>query len=137
MIVNDELGKIWKQSIMAYFKTLCQNLSEGTVRIASFRAQIISSTATRCSIQQCQNISRKQVDAANLDDKGSTRRARMLLGAGCEWMLQSFHTVKRSDFKNVRSQTIISRTQCQIYQFMINHGRSKCMCVIPSRDETR
>jgi hypothetical protein len=30
IIVNDELGKIWKQSIMAYFKTLYQHLSEGS-----------------------------------------------------------------------------------------------------------
>jgi hypothetical protein len=104
MIVNDELEKIWKQSIMAYFKTLCQHLSEGTVRVASFRAQIFSSTTARCSIQQCQNSSPKQVDAANLDDKGSIRRA-VLLGTAYEWMLHSFHTVKRSDFKNVRIQT--------------------------------
>jgi len=104
MIVNDELGKIWKQSIMAYFKTLCQHLSEGTVRVASFRAQIFSSTTARCSIQLCQNSSRKQVDAANLDDKGSIRRA-VLLGTGYESMLHSFHTVKLSDFKNVTSQT--------------------------------
>ena len=102
--MNDELGEIWKQSIMAYFKTLCQHLSEGTVRVASFRTQIFSSTTTGCSIQQCQNSSRKQVDAANLDDKGSIRKA-VLLGAGYECKLYSFHTVKRSDFKNVGSQT--------------------------------
>jgi hypothetical protein len=97
MIVNDELGKIWKQSIMASLKTLCQHLSEGTVRVASFRAQIFSRTTTQRSIKQCQNISRKQFDAANLDDRGSVMRV-VLLGTGYEWMLQSFHTVKRSDF---------------------------------------
>jgi len=82
------------------FKTLCQHLSEGTVRVAIFRAQIFSSTTTRCSIQQCQNSSLKQVDAAD-----PSVRTAVLLGTGNEWMLHSFHTVKRSDFKNVRSQT--------------------------------
>jgi hypothetical protein len=59
MIVNDELEKIWKQSIMAYFKALCQHLSEGTVRVASFLAQIFRSTAKQRSVRQCQNSSQK------------------------------------------------------------------------------
>jgi hypothetical protein len=105
MIVNDGLGKMWKQSIMAYFKALCQHLSEGTVSVASFRGQIFRSrpTTTQRSIRQCQNTSRKQVYAANLDDNGSIVSV-VLLGTGSKWMLHPVHAVKQIDFKNVRSQ---------------------------------